>query len=102
MGQGESCQKTPRHRKWREEFMMKSVLKILATTTLVTPAAAWARDAAEEDQGGLEEIVVTAQKRAESLSDVPISTTLTGNLGTAYTGIFDRPRNIAVQASVKF
>jgi outer membrane receptor protein involved in Fe transport len=33
---------------------------------------------------------------------LPLSTTLTGNTGTAYTGIFDRPRNIAVQASVKF
>jgi outer membrane receptor protein involved in Fe transport len=58
--------------------MIKSVLKILATTALVSPAAAWAQDAAEEDQGGLEEIVVTAQKRAESLSDVPISIAAVG------------------------
>ncbi len=53
--------------------MMKSVLKILATTALVAPGMAWAQDAAEEDQGGLEEIVVTAQKREEGLSRVPIS-----------------------------
>jgi outer membrane receptor protein involved in Fe transport len=33
---------------------------------------------------------------------LPLSTTLTGNTGTAYTGIFDRPRNIAIQAGVKF
>lgn len=33
---------------------------------------------------------------------LPLSTTLTGGLGTAYSGIFDRPRNIAVQAQLKF
>lgn len=53
--------------------MRKSVLGILASTMLAAPSAAWAQDAALEDQGGLEEIVVTAQKRAEGLSDVPIS-----------------------------
>lgn len=53
--------------------MKKSVFAILATTALVAPSAARAQDIAEEDQGGLEEIVVTAQKRAEGLSDVPIS-----------------------------
>lgn len=52
---------------------MKSVLRILATTALVAPASVWAQDAAEQGRGGLEEIVVTAQKRAEGLSDVPIS-----------------------------
>lgn len=55
--------------------MMKSVLKFLATTALVVPGTAWAQTAAgeEQEQGGLEEIIVTAQKRAEGLSDVPIS-----------------------------
>ncbi|WP_374540443.1 TonB-dependent receptor [Sphingorhabdus sp.] len=33
---------------------------------------------------------------------LPLSTTLTGNTGTAYSGIFDRPRNIAVQVQAKF
>jgi iron complex outermembrane recepter protein len=33
---------------------------------------------------------------------LPLSTTLTGNTGTAYTGIYDRPRNIAVQVQGKF
>ena len=33
---------------------------------------------------------------------LPLATTLTGNTGVANTGIFDRPRNIALQASVKF
>ncbi|MGB5021560.1 TonB-dependent receptor [Sphingorhabdus sp.] len=33
---------------------------------------------------------------------LPLATTLTGNTGVANTGIFDRPRNIALQASLKF
>ena len=52
--------------------MIKSVLKILATTALIAPGMVLAQDA-PETEGGLEEIVVTAQKRAEGLSDVPIS-----------------------------
>ena len=64
---------------------MKSVLKILATTALVTPAAAWAQDTAAEENRGLDEIVVTAQKRAEGLSDVPISiSAVTGETIEAY------------------
>ena len=33
---------------------------------------------------------------------LPLATTLTGNTGVANTGIFDRPRNVALQASMKF
>jgi outer membrane receptor protein involved in Fe transport len=58
--------------------MKKSVFAIFATTALVAPSAAWAQDAAEEDQGGLKEIVVTAQKREEGLSRVPISIAAVG------------------------
>jgi len=47
---------------------------LLAASALATPGIAFAQDTAPaEDQGGLEEIIVTAQKRAEGLSDVPIS-----------------------------
>jgi outer membrane receptor protein involved in Fe transport len=42
-----------------------------------------------------ERIVLTA-------GQLPLSTTLTGNTGVAYTGIFDRTRNIAVQVQGKF
>lgn len=54
------------------------IVGILATTALVSPAAAWAQDAEQRSSGGLEEIVVTAQKRSESLSDVPISIAAVG------------------------
>lgn len=47
---------------------------LFAATALTAPGLAFAQDAAApQDQGGLEEIIVTAQKRAEGLSDVPIS-----------------------------
>jgi iron complex outermembrane recepter protein len=47
---------------------------LFAASALASPGIAFAQDAAPaEDQGGLEEIIVTAQKRAEGLSDVPIS-----------------------------
>lgn len=58
---------------------MKSYcVALVAASALVSPGMAFAQDAAPapestEDQGGLEEIIVTAQKRAEGLSDVPIS-----------------------------
>ena len=55
--------------------MMKNhYAALLAVSALASPADAFAQDAAPaEDNGGLEEIIVTAQKRAEGLSDVPIS-----------------------------
>jgi outer membrane receptor protein involved in Fe transport len=57
--------------------MKKQFAALLAVSALTGPAAAWAQDAAPDspaqDEGGLEEIIVTAQKRAEGLSDVPIS-----------------------------
>lgn len=58
--------------------MKRSLANILLTTALVAPAAAWAQDAAPADEGGLDEIIVTAQKRAEGLYDVPISIAAVG------------------------
>ncbi|SEH11189.1 Outer membrane receptor proteins, mostly Fe transport [Sphingopyxis sp. YR583] len=54
--------------------MKKHLVALLAASALASPGIAFAQDTAPaEDQGGLEEIIVTAQKRAEGLSDVPIS-----------------------------
>ena len=41
----------------------------------LAPVAAFAQDVPEEDTGGLEEIVVTAQKREQSMQDVPVAVT---------------------------
>ncbi len=40
---------------------------------LATPYAAFAQDAPADDAAGIEEIVVTAQKRSEAIQDVPIA-----------------------------
>jgi iron complex outermembrane recepter protein len=55
-------------------------MKLNTTTALATifmfAAPAYAQDApvaAEDDQGGIQDIVVTAQKRAENVQDVPIA-----------------------------
>ena len=58
--------------------MKTSFAVLFAASALATPGIASAQDAASaesanKDQGGLEEIIVTAQKRAVGLSDVPIS-----------------------------
>ncbi|WP_447931350.1 TonB-dependent receptor [Sphingopyxis fribergensis] len=54
--------------------MKRNFVALLAASALASPGIAFAQDAAPaEEQGGLEEIIVTAQKRAEGLSDVPIS-----------------------------
>ena len=44
-----------------------------AAMVLALSSPAFAQAAAEEDQGGIAEIVVTAQKRAENVQDVPIA-----------------------------
>ncbi|WP_288990816.1 TonB-dependent receptor [uncultured Sphingopyxis sp.] len=53
--------------------MKHSLAMLLAASALAGPTAAFAQDAPAESQGGLDDIIVTAQKRAEGLSDVPIS-----------------------------
>ena len=65
-----------------------SVASILAS--LLATSAAWAQNAdAESDDGGLQEIVVTAQKRAENLQEVPIAVTAVGGEAIAASGVAD-------------
>jgi iron complex outermembrane recepter protein len=49
---------------------------VLASTALTSPVLA--QDAAPADDQGLDEIVVTAQRREENLQDVPLSITAVG------------------------
>ncbi|MEY4953687.1 MAG: hypothetical protein RL299_2111, partial [Pseudomonadota bacterium] len=54
--------------------MKKLLVALLAGSALGCPQLAFAQDAeAPAEESGLEEIVVTAQKRSESISRVPIS-----------------------------
>ena len=53
---------------------------VLCSACLVLPSAVWAETASRAPTG-LEEVVVTAQKRAENLQDVPISVAAFGQVG---------------------
>jgi iron complex outermembrane recepter protein len=47
----------------------------VSTALVATPALAQSAPPATADTGGLEEVVVTAQKREEKLQNVPVSVT---------------------------
>lgn len=64
--------------------MKQTILVCLLGTALTAPAAAQTAQGANPDQG-LDDIIVTAQKRAEGLSDVPISiSAVSGKLLESY------------------
>lgn len=75
----------------------------LACAAIFAPAIASAQEAAAEaTQGGLSEIVVTAQRRAENLQDVPIAVSAMTSATLADTGI-DATRDLPqVMPSVQF
>ncbi len=64
----------------------------LLITGLAAPAFAQDADPAAEDGGGIEEIVVTAQRREENLQDVPISVSAFSAAQLAATGTTDVSR----------
>jgi iron complex outermembrane recepter protein len=58
---------------------MKYSFKLAALlVTALTPVAAFAQDGAAGDDGPLPEIIVTARKNAETLSDAPVSVSVVG------------------------
>ena len=59
---------------------IKLLNSMLATTALalILPTAAFAQAADESDGSGLEDIIVTAQKREQSMQDVPIAVSALG------------------------
>jgi len=75
----------------------------LACAAILAPAVASAQEAAAQaTQGGLSEIVVTAQRRAENLQDVPIAVSAMTSATLADTGI-DATRDLPqVMPSVQF
>lgn len=70
---------------------------IVATSALALTSPAYAQDAspaeeadtATEDTSGLQEIIVTANKRAESAQDVPISVSAVSGEALAQTGVIE-------------
>lgn len=57
-----------------QSSMARALAVSVSLMALSATAPAWAQDAAE-DEGGIQEIVVTAQKVAENVQDVPIAVT---------------------------
>jgi iron complex outermembrane recepter protein len=53
--------------------MKTTFATLMAGTALLLAMPAFAQDAPAEDQGGIPDITVTAQKRAENVQDVPIA-----------------------------
>ena len=53
--------------------MKRSLRVMLLAATVFTPSLAMAQDAPADDEGGIKDIVVTARKTAETLSDAPVA-----------------------------
>lgn len=53
--------------------MKRSLRVMLLAATVFTPSLAMAQDAPAEDDGAIKDIVVTARKTAETLSDAPVA-----------------------------
>jgi iron complex outermembrane recepter protein len=62
-------------RSWESEMKALSYrfLASAAVAAIVVSSPAFAQEGTTESQGGIQEIVVTAQKRAENVQDVPIA-----------------------------
>jgi iron complex outermembrane receptor protein len=79
-----------------------------AATAALFVSPAFAQDAAEEQQGGIQEIVVTAQKRAENVQDVPIaisaftSESLSERAVTSVAGLSSIAPNVTLDAGTPF
>lgn len=69
--------------------MKTTIATLLSGTALLIAMPACAQDAAAEDQGGIGEIVVTAQKRSENIQRVPISITAFTSASLETRGVTD-------------
>jgi iron complex outermembrane receptor protein len=66
------------------------------------PGVAAAQDAANEDTGGLEDIVVTAQRREENMQDVPVAITVANADSLSEAGITNVTNLNALSPSISF
>ena len=82
---------------WREFAAV-----LLASTAMTVATPALAQDAAGEETGGIEEIVVTAQKRAESAQEVPIAISVFSGDSLAERAVNNVSQLTAVAPNVNF
>lgn len=84
----------------------KRIALLLATTCSLTTAAAFAQETTEaqpeQDQGGIQEIVVTAQKRAESAQNVPIAISVFSGSALSERAVTNVSQLTALAPSVNF
>ncbi len=80
----------------------KFAAALCASTALLAAAPVWAQDAAAEDDGGIADIVVTAQKRAESAQDVPIAISVFSGDALAERAVTNVSQLTAVAPNVNF
>src|SRR4051812_18210909 len=71
----------------KQSFLSSAAAIAVAGFAVVTPAQAQEAPQAAADDSGLEEIVVTAQRRSENLQSVPISVTAITAKNLAATGL---------------
>lgn len=67
----------------------------------LTPTSAWAQEAEAENDAGIGDIVVTAQKRAENIQDVPIAISAVGSEYLESRGISSIDRLGSIAPNVK-
>ncbi len=77
-----------------------AIVSSLAITTLANPV--FAEENKKEDEG-LEKITVTAQKRTESLSEIPVAVSVIGSdqIDSAFTGSFEGLQSLVPSVSFK-
>jgi iron complex outermembrane receptor protein len=76
---------------------------LCASTALVVATPVWAQDAAAaEDEGGIADIVVTAQKRSESAQEVPIAISVFSGDTLAERAVTNVSQLTAVAPNVNF
>jgi iron complex outermembrane recepter protein len=62
---------------------------VAGTCACIAATTAWAQQAADDKEGGLEEIIVTAQNRAQDVNDVPIAIDVIGREELKNSGFAD-------------
>jgi iron complex outermembrane receptor protein len=60
-------------RQWEADMKKHVLTATTAFVTLISVTPAYSQEAAEEEKSGIQDIVVTAQRRNESVQDVPIA-----------------------------
>jgi iron complex outermembrane receptor protein len=90
--------------KFRPSSLQQSIAKALAMTTCLSLAMSInAQENTEEDEGNLEVIMVTSQKRVERLSEVPVAVSVinSNQINSAFSSSFESLQSLVPSVSFK-